>query len=121
MKEFNLEEYNKICAKFLEWEFQHGYYNPDHLHEYSFKTTEDLKFDSDWNWIMEVKSKICTLDIVDEFNTSYDSVEKGFSCTVLPTFKNTFNSFRTVVFDDEKQAVIQAIWEFLNWYKENKS
>ena len=80
-----------------------------------------LKYDVDWNHIMEVKSKICTLDIVDEFNTSYDSVEKGFSCTVLPTFKNTFNSFRTVVFDDEKQAVVQAIWEFINWYKENKS
>jgi hypothetical protein len=119
MKEFNLEEYNELCADFMGMKYaSKRRFNKDTGWVYSVRALD--MFNSDWNWIMEVKSKICTLDIVDEFNTSYDSVEKGFSCTVLPTFKNTFNSFRTVVFDDEKQAIVQAIWEFLNWYKESK-
>jgi hypothetical protein len=101
MKEFNLEEYNKMCAKFLGWEFQHGYYNPDHLHEYSFKTTEDLKFNSDWNWIMEVVDKIKTLPYEEVESQKYDDLSHLFITS-------------------SKKRVVNLIWHFLNWYKENK-
>jgi len=102
MKEFNLEEYNKMCSEFLEWEFQHGYYNPDHLHEYSFKTTEDLKFHSDWNWIMEVVEKIKTLPYEEVESQEYDDLSHLFITS-------------------SKKRVVNLIWHFLNWYKENKS
>jgi hypothetical protein len=62
MKEFNLEEYNKMCAEFLG-----GTYDSN-LKRYWFRlpivlfpTIEELKFDSDWNWIMEVVEKIETI------------------------------------------------------------
>ena len=75
-----------------------------------------LKFDSDWNWIMEVKQEICQLDIVDEFNTWYDSVAKGYQCSITPSYKDTFDGFYTKICHEEKEAVVQAINQFLIWH-----
>lgn len=131
VKEFNKEEYNKMCAKFLgaiEYIPKPWYYFPRYQQHWFFPirfepnrfTTKMLKFDSDWNWIMEVKTKMCTLKSIDEFNTCYDSVSNGFFCVIFPAYKNTFNVFQTTTFLTEKEAVVQAIWEFLNWYNEQK-
>jgi hypothetical protein len=106
MKEFNLEEYNKMCAEFLEWEFQHGYYNPDHLHEYSFKTTEELKFHSDWNLIMEVVEKIKSINVY----------KNNPSDTTLATIREEIRIFLGLC---NKKAAVQTIWEFLQLYKES--
>jgi hypothetical protein len=143
MKEFNKEEYNKMCADFLDWElhfaktalnYQDGTFmewndeeefwieNPteefkqfrivSHPQEvglgYGFKLFKSyhykfgLKFDSDWNWIMEVCSKLKTLPYEEVKSQEYDNLSHlsiGIS----------------------KKRVVQAIWEFLNWYKENKN
>ena len=74
MKEFNLEEYNRMCAEFLGWELKSypTYMNtPFSGRSIWFSpTSSDGKtrtfacergkefFDSDWNWIMEVYNKI---------------------------------------------------------------
>jgi hypothetical protein len=122
MKNFNKEEYNKICAEFLGWkeDFAHeidkygyiqtinGYMTPfinSGGHEsnrsmYIYSTSQ-LKFDSDWNWIMEVCSKLKTLPYEEVKSQEYDNLSHlsiGIS----------------------KKRVVQAIWEFLNWYKESK-
>lgn len=110
-KEFNKEEYNKMCAEVLGWEFQHGYYNPDHLHEYSFKTDKSLKFHSDWNWIMEVVENIENL-----YGGAVQFEISDESCLVA--MPSVFSEY--YVMDTKKDAVVQAIWGFLNWYKENK-
>ncbi len=120
MKEFNLEEYNKLCAEFLEWVFQHGYYNPNHLHEYSFETDESLKFHSDWNWIMEVVEKIEQLGYrfnINNFDGNYAEIRSG-SCI---DEKISDSSDLDKEFISKKEAAVQSIWEFLNWYKENEA
>jgi hypothetical protein len=49
------QERNKEIATMLGWEYveERDVWNPNMLHDYSFVKSEDLKFHSDWNWIME--------------------------------------------------------------------
>lgn len=112
--------YNKRCAKFLGW---HNAGMKDlELWKSSENSigvqTSELKFHSDWNWIMEVKTAICNYSKVDEFNTQYDSVAKGYTCSIFPAYKNTFDAFYTDILSTEKEAVVQAIDQFLIWYNE---
>jgi len=102
MKEFNKEEYNKMCAEFLG-----GIYDSN-LKRYWFRlpivlfpTIEELKFDSDWNWIMEVVEKIKTLPYEEVESQEYDDLSHLFITS-------------------SKKRVVNLIWHFLNWYKENK-
>lgn len=155
MKDFNKEEYNKLCAEFLGWElhlakttlnWQDGTFmdwddeeefwieNPTeefkqfrivcHPEEvglgYDFKLFESyhyksgLKFHSDWNWIMEVVEKIETL--IDGF-VLFRIEDEG--CFVAAMGVQNYNNYTTMA--TKKEAVIQAIWDFLNWHKENKA
>jgi len=135
MKEFNKEEYNKLCAEFLEWKEdfaheldRHGYvqtidgYKTPFLniagHESNrsmlIHSIAQLKFDSDWNWIMEVVEKIETL--IDGF-VLFRIEDEG--CFVAAMGVQNYNNYTTMA--TKKEAVIQAIWDFLNWHKENKS
>lgn len=85
MKEYNKEEYNKMCAEFLGFEISEN--------EECFKLPNKngwVKlsiFHSDWNWIMEVVEKIQETHVVCSIGKS------------------------------NKEAVVQSIWNFLNWYK----
>lgn len=129
-------EYNKMCAEFLgaiyskhaeAWGFGNavnigskefnGIMYEDVIQAQRFE--KDLKFHSDWNWIMEVKNQICNSPKVDEFNTSYDSVANGYHCEILPAHNNTFEPFRTRILPSEREAVVQAIYNFLIWYNQN--
>ena len=136
-KEFNREEYNKLCAEFmyngenplwtspdyangLFWISQkwlseaRGFESPDGNDQFHPK---DMKFDTDWNWIMEVVEKIQHLGIVHDNTRSYDSVFKEWRCTFSPSYKT--HDFGYIVGSSktsEKEAVVQAIWQFLNWY-----
>jgi len=104
-KEFNKEEYNKLCAEFLggiEYIPKPWYYFPRYQRHWFFPNrlepnrfiSKMLKFDTDWNWIMEVVEKIESLH-VDNYVTTLPMIAK-------------------------KEPVVQAIWEFLNWYNEQK-
>lgn len=97
---------------------------------------EKLKFDSDWNWIMEVVEKIKSLKetkgkgagtlMVNKFEMSNYSVLIGFengdyygSIYVGHTDNGKYYKSQKDV-NNLKEAVVQAIWEFLNWYNEQK-
>jgi hypothetical protein len=79
IKKFNKEEYGKMCAEFLGWkeDFAHeldrygyvqtidGYKTPflniaghESNRSMLIHSIAQLKFDSDWNWIMEVCTKL---------------------------------------------------------------
>ena len=49
------QERNKEIALMLGWEYveERDVWNPNMLHDYSFVKSEDLKFHSDWNWLMD--------------------------------------------------------------------
>ena len=129
MKPFNKEEYNKLCAEFMSIgysEIHKGELNTSRMesewmctyantqYECSrddfplLKPMDYLKFDTDWNWIMEVVEKIEEIYYLKPVHIL------GNQCNILTN--KTFKVCR----DSKKEAVVQAIWEFLNWYKENK-
>lgn len=158
MKEFNKEEYNKMCADFLGWEYfpesKSGNTWPDGCHNgeytvfdiwvknptekyrkllchYGYEYLDGkyndeieksdlfedyvhaLKYDSDWNWIMEVYNKIKHKDTVIVLPMN------GIAESITP-FINESGKVTRALIKGQKEAVVQAIWEFLNWYKENK-
>jgi len=107
MKPFSKVEYNKLCAEFLGWNYLISGVYKDELTIYK---KEELKFDSDWNWIMEVVEKIekeCGVSIVG------GPVKKPTCVIYLGNLKAKSGQGNS-----KKEAVVQAIWEFLNWYNE---
>jgi len=117
-------EYNKNVHSFL------GYKSSSSDRDFYFvvhpetNSLRELNFNrgyvQDWNFIMEVKTKICQLNIVDEFNVQYDSVAKGYHCSILPAYKNSFEPIYTKTIPTEKEAVVHIINQFLIWYSKNK-
>lgn len=106
MNQFDVKEYNKMCAEFLggiEYIPKPWYYFPIHQRHWFFPNRLEpnrfvakmLKFDTDWNWIMEVVEKIKTLNVESQ---KHDDLTHLFITS-------------------SKKRVVQAIWEFLNWYK----
>ena len=154
MKDFNKEEYNKMCADFLEltehipneerrkWndkcypdlpyyrleynvpiQFGHDYVTPTVLHVLYYdadkipRPTEKIavakmKFHSDWNWIIQVYHKI-----IDKHTAIF--LPKNGIESITP-YVNESSRVRRSLMHGEREAVVQAIWEFLNWHKENK-
>ena len=130
-----IHEFNKRCALFLDGTdntFNH-YFFPmendevnlsfDIFDETLFSNNggstwkiKDLKFHSDWNWIMKVVEKIQKTNLVVIINKY---------CRIHETTKTTFNDIIAVkgvkIFSEvisTKEAVIQTINEFLIFYYE---
>ncbi len=144
MKEFNKEEYDRLCAEFMGWEYfpesKSGNTWPDGCHDGSYTSfsmwiknpTEkyreilchdgyeyldgeynseieqsdlfedykyQLKYDSDWNEIMEVVEKIKSIDL--KLSVEHDEVTGLFITS-------------------SKKMVVQKIWEFLLWYNQQE-
>ena len=120
MKPYNEQEFNKLCAEFIGWKHYEGL-NPSW--NGSFETVQsdnyffnrvymksELKFHSDCNWIHEVIEKIYyfkTLIISNNHCEVHFMIEDNMRINVHA---------RTT-----KEAVVQAIWQFLNWYNEQQS
>lgn len=133
MKTFNRLEYNKLCAEFLKMEKDAFI-----LQKNIEKNTGicHLNFDSDWNLIMNVIEKIKCLKetegqgkgtlMVTKFEITNYSVTIAFengdrydSISIGHTDNGKYFKHENDV-DNVKQATLQAIWQFLNWYNENK-
>ena len=133
MKEFNEKEYNKLCAEFL------GFIKSSEDEDFCFyvhsginiglndnnkpilrtliETNFLTSFIKDWNWIMKVVEKI------EEIG---GAVCIGDNNTIMIIYYLTdamgesYGKTRQLIGETKKEAIVQAIWEFLNWYKENK-
>ena len=144
MKTFVKEEYNRLFAEFLGYklitpamrkypdEWYNSYWgmkkDDGTVSAFSEDTT---KFYSDWNWIMQVVEKIENLKtetssfrfyinpksviILEDKNYSFEIGDGGISSWPL-----YFNGSIYTIGKSKKEAVVQAIWNFLNWYNENK-
>jgi hypothetical protein len=75
-----------------------------------------LRYDTDWNWIMRVKNKICQMDIVYEFETTFN---KMWYCHIGTTNKDSFGTIYGSDFPTELEATIDVIDKFLDWYSVN--
>lgn len=126
MKNLNETEFNEKCAKFLDYKLLEGmYYGSVAIPKDTLHLGEVLdctlitksRFSTDWNWLQEVKAKICSLKIVDEFNTKYDSVAKGWNCGITPGYNDTFRGFFSLTYSTELEATLDIIQQFLTWYE----
>lgn len=103
----NIKENNKLIAEFLGYPLD----EKENLHwvdteeSYGYKTS-DLKYHSDWNWLME-----CIKEIKD--------VDSKFKLKHLGAFVSWEHRFKESLFigiDNTYSTVV----EFIKWYNETK-
>ena len=117
MTQEEILDYNKLCAEFLGWEYakDRDIWNPNMHHDYSFTYSINLKFHSDWNWIFEVVEAIEKLGYYTKNecirNINYFNIYELENNEA--TFYGTDNS--------KKEAVVEAINQFLIWHKTNNN
>ncbi len=124
MKTFNIEEYNRMCAEFLGFKYKnqtkfwtsYPLSDDSYLSQLGYIRMDDLIFHSDWNWIHEIVEKIEDLDVIASFQIENPTIYIWAS-----TENSTFEDIQVDIFDKtKKEAVVQAIWEFLNYYNSIK-
>ena len=112
-KPYNEQEYNKLCAEFLGWKNK-GMVNLELWvsteYQYGIMTNE-LKFHSDWNWIMEVFKKIQKEGYTYGIVVGASSIWK-YEDVTTPIFIQTS--------EDPLEASVRVLNQFLNWYNEQK-
>ena len=131
MNQQEILEYNKRCAEFLGAIYSNhakawGFGNAKNIGTMKFKGTEFkdviqaerfekvLQFHSDWNWIMEV------VDAIEKLGGEYYLGNKSFAISYTLSEGNWYAE-DTIVKTDRptKEAVVQAINQFLIWYNKN--
>jgi len=129
MTQQEILDYNEKCAEFLgaiyskhadAWGFGNavnigskkfdGIMYVDVIQAQRFE--KDLKFDSDWNWIMELVEAI--------ENKGYDVFINGLYCRITDSGMTDLEIESGKV-TSKKESVVQAIRQFLIWYNENNS
>lgn len=144
--------YNKRCAEFLEWYYENNKWlkleplNGGVIAVLKCNSNIDLKFHSDWNWIMEVVEAIekkSEYVIMERANySSFDIGNRNITFYFSPNNKYLLQlELKQVVSDEpwihsgykhhiiqqfdfktkgKKEAVVQAINQFLIWYEKSK-
>ena len=133
MTQEEILEYNKRCAEFLGSELkndgQYNYWTYDHLGFNLMKISGsawisgNFEFHSDWNWIMEIVEAICKLGF-RKYSYSHEEHSRCVFTDLSIIFQNHSFGGGNIVSDSgkivsEKEAVVQAINQFLIWYNEN--
>ena len=137
MTQEEIIEYNKRCAEFLGNKLiskndfnmlgEHAY-TGEHEHT-NWAVIEYLNYHHDWNGIMEVIEAIEKLKYVVITKTSPTISETWIQCIITIqncTVDSLFNNKFIVEYKSDysnnqtkKEAVVQAINQFLIWYNEN--
>lgn len=110
MTQEEILEYNKLCAEFLGVDIHYSVEvykdSKSPLRQYidNRPKSEPLLFHSDWNWIMEVVEAIEKKSWVNIKGCAVD----------ISTIAN-LNA------PTKKEAVVDAINQFLIWYEQNKT
>lgn len=101
---------NILIAEFLGFQAtSEGYFdNEGELEGIEKDNTFDvLKFDTDWNWLMEAVEKIESIKGTQIFIN-------GISCEIMFREKVISKHFNTKI-----EAVNKAVIEFINWHNDN--
>lgn len=107
----NITENNNLLADFIALEKSSYYSGKDtkgnnlswaYVFNNEFYTYEELKFDTDWNWLMEVAQQIT---ITKEFHEEYPNNN---------LFWEAYNQI-------DKEEIHNSCVEFIKWYNQQKS
>jgi hypothetical protein len=111
------EETNKLIAEFMgfvESPTTNKYWTKRSSEGFGIGELVDLKYNIDWNWLMEVVEKI------ENFGFEFFIVESR--CRIA---NNTDKSIETIIdfeiIGTKIQATYKAVVEFIKWYNEQKS
>jgi len=115
MKQEWIDQFNKKCALFIggkkskdtlplirERLTENDYWLP----KYGIKSLNQMKFHSDWNWIMEV------VEVIEKLGYEIDIFSNCVEICDIPDE----NYIAEAVGKTKKEAVVQAINQFLIWY-----
>jgi hypothetical protein len=118
MKIYDEIEFNQQCAEFLGWKQNSNkttFYVDKNDGRYIYEI-QDLKFHSDWNWIHEVIDKIDKLEFFS-FHIEKQPFQNLNLAQVyvapLHPYGMSIPFTSAVHRENKKEAVVQAIWEFL--------
>ncbi len=115
MTQEEILDYNKKCAEFLGVDIHYSVEvykdSKSPLRQYidNRPKSEPLLFHSDWNWIMEV------VEAIEKKGYEIDIFSNCVEICDIPDE----NYITEAVGKTKKEAVVQAINQFLIWYNEN--
>jgi len=120
MTQQEILEYNKRCMKILEMEYE------IHSNTYRYKDliTTTLQFHSDWNWIHEVIEAIEKLFINYGKYSNIQRNSDSFAIQITSKETNKIIFYETCEYnmcENKKEAVVQAINQFLIWYETTRN
>ena len=121
MTQQEILEYNERCLKILPFKYknQSKYWVIYKYDDNSFfgrnrrdLAVNNLKFHSDWNWIMEVVEAIEKLRYLVVIHSNFCQIQE------IGVKENNFKPYiiTSLYGNDKKEAVVQAINQFLIWY-----
>ena len=100
------EDGNELIAKFLGWKKGDTWQVVNSCRDYVSKN--DLKFDTDWQWLMQPVCKIKDFGFVIAFEICF-----SLGTIVKVFYDGTWHCYES---NNEKEAVWLACIEFINWY-----
>lgn len=111
MTQQEILEYSKTCVEFLGWEKTHPKIKDWHIYITPIGSIsyDKMLFHSDWNWIMEVVEAIEKLADWTLECLNYSDGSRDYQMMIPLSHTNIINK-------DKKEAVVQAINQFLIWY-----
>jgi hypothetical protein len=118
LKPYNEQEFNRLCAEFLGWKQNSKkttFYVDKNDGRYIYEI-HDLKFHSDWNWIHEVVDSIDKLEFFSfhiEKQPFYNLNLAQVNVAPLHPYGMSIPFTSAVHRESKKEAVVEAIWEFL--------
>ena len=109
-------EDNKLIAEFMGSKVTINNYFVNGM--YQTLKDEELKYNSDWNWLMEVVEKIESLTDINS-NGCFMVLESiGFNAKFI------FDDGTRILKDNKGESKIQSVYnaciEFIKWYNLNK-
>ena len=125
-------ENNKLLAEFMgvfdkilstqnihSWSDAPFYYTTENSKEKVIENISNyVKYDTDWNWLMEVVEKIEQLRYVTEIS---GNIERKFTCIAYPNTSEEYISrigYGEEMFLNKKYVTYQAVVAFIKWYNE---
>lgn len=127
----NTTENNKLIAEFMEFQQTNiGWYDAEEvlLRTEKDNTFDDLKFHTDWNWLMEVVEKIEGLktpitnnpNLLGKFvDYEFHIQDKHIKIYAHGEVTKEVVDFNSSESETKIKAVYNACVEFIKWYNEN--
>lgn len=115
-------ENNKLIAEFMggyQYDQEGNFVTfdlTDNMFSHDTILLENLKFHTDWNWLMQVVEKIESLDYMVIHNFYISKFEVVIKAEHNRVFKDIHIANKTKI-----EAVYNACVEFIKWYNEQKS